>query len=69
VNSKRVGRPLRFGRALDFGCGPGRVTRALAAWFDESVGVDVSPVMIAEALKGALKDVKGVRLRVMHRDS
>jgi SAM-dependent methyltransferase len=33
-------------RALDFGCGVGRLTQALAARFDEVVGVDVSPTMI-----------------------
>lgn len=46
---RRLGAPQRLGRALDFGCGPGRVTRALADRFDESLGVDVSPVMIEEA--------------------
>jgi SAM-dependent methyltransferase len=36
-------------RALDFGCGVGRVTRALAEYFDHVVGVDVAPSMISEA--------------------
>jgi SAM-dependent methyltransferase len=36
-------------RALDFGCGVGRVTRALAEYFDHVVGADVAPSMIAEA--------------------
>jgi len=36
-------------RLLDFGCGIGRVARPLAEYFDEVVGVDVSPTMIAEA--------------------
>jgi ubiquinone/menaquinone biosynthesis C-methylase UbiE len=35
------------GRALDFGCGVGRVTQALAEHFSEVEGVDVSPSMIA----------------------
>jgi SAM-dependent methyltransferase len=34
------------GRALDFGCGVGRLTRALADHFDEVVGVDIAPSMI-----------------------
>jgi SAM-dependent methyltransferase len=34
------------GRALDFGCGLGRLTRALSRRFDEVVGVDASPTMI-----------------------
>ena len=33
-------------RALDFGCGVGRLTRALADHFEEVFGVDISPVMI-----------------------
>lgn len=37
------------GRALDFGCGVGRLTQALAASFAEVVGVDVSPTMIDKA--------------------
>ncbi|MGC2743588.1 MAG: class I SAM-dependent methyltransferase [Candidatus Angelobacter sp.] len=32
--------------ALDFGCGVGRLTRALAEHFPECVGVDISPTMI-----------------------
>ncbi len=33
-------------RALDFGCGVGRLTQALANHFDEVYGVDISPSMI-----------------------
>src|SRR6266700_763326 len=33
-------------RALDFGCGPGRLTQALTRYFDEVDGVDISPSMI-----------------------
>jgi SAM-dependent methyltransferase len=36
-------------RALDFGCGPGRLTQALAAHFEQVDGVDISPSMIALA--------------------
>jgi SAM-dependent methyltransferase len=36
-------------RALDFGCGVGRLTRALSPFFDEVVGVDVSDVMLEKA--------------------
>ncbi|HEX5433056.1 MAG TPA: class I SAM-dependent methyltransferase [Candidatus Angelobacter sp.] len=32
--------------ALDFGCGVGRLTRALAAHFPECHGVDISPTMV-----------------------
>ena len=44
-----LGRPARRARALDFGCGVGRVTRALAGRFEEALGVDVSPRMVAQA--------------------
>lgn len=40
---------IKCGRALDFGCGLGRMTRALARSFDEVVGTDISDVMIAKA--------------------
>jgi SAM-dependent methyltransferase len=36
-------------RALDFGCGVGRVTQALAEHFEEAIGVDIAPSMIAQA--------------------
>ena len=47
----RVGLKGRV-RALDFGCGPGRLTQALTKYFDQVDGVDISPSMIelADAL-------------------
>jgi trans-aconitate methyltransferase len=36
-------------RALDFGCGVGRLTQALALHFEQVSGVDISPVMIEHA--------------------
>jgi SAM-dependent methyltransferase len=44
-----LGRPERRERALDFGCGVGRVTRALAARFGDALGVDVSSQMVEQA--------------------
>jgi ubiquinone/menaquinone biosynthesis C-methylase UbiE len=38
-------------RALDFGCGVGRLTQALANYFDEVYGVDIAPSMIELAKK------------------
>ena len=38
-------------RALDFGCGVGRVTQALCEYFDECFGVDIAPSMIEGAEK------------------
>lgn len=40
---------LNPGRALDFGCGVGRLTQALAKYFDEVSGVDISATMVALA--------------------
>ena len=37
--------------ALDFGCGAGRLTHALAAHFDHVIGVDIAPSMIDIARK------------------
>ncbi len=50
-------------RALDFGCGAGRLTHALADHFDQVIGVDIAPSMIdvARRLHAA---VPGVEFRV-----
>jgi SAM-dependent methyltransferase len=40
------GRPVGRRSALDFGCGLGRLSQALAEYFDEIHGVDISPKMI-----------------------
>jgi SAM-dependent methyltransferase len=39
------------GKALDFGCAVGRLTQALAGYFDEIYGVDIAPFMIELAIK------------------
>lgn len=44
-----LGYDTRFSRVLDFGCGAGRLTQALAEHADEVVGVDVSPPMLDAA--------------------
>src|SRR4029453_17456242 len=41
------GLDLARGSALDFGCGVGRLTQALAPHFRHVTGVDVSPRMLA----------------------
>ena len=41
--------PLRRGRALDHGCGVGRLSLPLACQFAEVIGLDVAPAMLAEA--------------------
>ncbi|MBV8528984.1 MAG: class I SAM-dependent methyltransferase [Candidatus Dormibacteraeota bacterium] len=40
---------VQLGRALDFGCGAGRLSQALAARFDRVDGVDIAPSMVAAA--------------------
>jgi len=37
------------GRALDFGCGVGRLTQAMSEYIDNCIGVDISPTMIEMA--------------------
>ena len=43
------GLPRRFTRALDFGCGVGRLSLALARRFDQVVGIDIAPTMVERA--------------------
>ncbi|MEV0620593.1 class I SAM-dependent methyltransferase [Nonomuraea sp. NPDC050404] len=52
------------GRALDFGCGAGRLTNALARHFPEVVGVDISEPMLEQARR---LDRSGGRVRFVHR--
>lgn len=58
--------PSRVGRYLDFACGTGRATETVAAFCKESVGVDISPTMLAVAAE----KVPGTRfeLRDLTRD-
>lgn len=44
VGSLGISQPRR--RALDFGCGVGRLTQALCQHFDECCGVDIAPSMV-----------------------
>ena len=43
---EKLGLLQQRGRALDFGCGVGRLTQALADYFEEVVGIDIAPSMI-----------------------
>ncbi len=45
----QLGHPEGRERALDFGCGLGRLTRPLAGRFEECVGVDISEGMVQGA--------------------
>lgn len=44
-----LGVEFRRGRALDFGCGVGRLTHALAEHFAEVKGIDIAPAMVERA--------------------
>jgi ubiquinone/menaquinone biosynthesis C-methylase UbiE len=46
---RRLDPGLPGGRALDFGCGAGRLTQALARHFSRATGVDISGRMVALA--------------------
>lgn len=46
-----LGMSPRFDVALDYGCGVGRLSRALARYFERVFGVDISESMLAEARK------------------
>jgi ubiquinone/menaquinone biosynthesis C-methylase UbiE len=60
-------RPRERARALDFGCGLGRLTRALATQFDACVGVDISDRMVEQARR-LNADVDGVSFVVNRAD-
>lgn len=49
AHAQRYGRPARHGTALDFGCGLGRLTRALAPHFERTYGLDLASTMIEQA--------------------
>jgi 2-polyprenyl-3-methyl-5-hydroxy-6-metoxy-1,4-benzoquinol methylase len=51
------------GRLLDVGCGPGSLTIPLAPSFEEAVGIDADPGMVAEAARRAPPNARFVRMR------
>ncbi len=55
LNFARQLRGIEFkpDRALDFGCGVGRITLGLAPWVKSVVGVDISPDMLLEGQRNA----------------
>ena len=48
-HAMRLGYPRTRETVLDFGCGVGRLTRALSRYFTQSYGVDIAESMIAKA--------------------
>ena len=51
----KLGISLRMGRALDFGCGVGRLTIPLAKRFKDVNGVDISEGMLSEGAKNLMR--------------
>lgn len=49
ARASALGLPMARKSALDFGCGVGRLTQALADYFEEVTGVDIAPTMIEKA--------------------
>jgi len=58
-----LGRSAPRRRALDFGCGAGRLTRALGRRFETAVGVDISAGMV-ETARALNSDVERCEFRV-----
>ncbi len=60
-----LGIDMAMGRALDFGCGLGRLTQPLADHFQEAVGVDIAASMIEGA---RASNRRGARCEFVHND-
>jgi SAM-dependent methyltransferase len=54
-------RIANLGRFMDFGCGVGRNTRALMSMFQSGLGVDISALMIEDAVQYAKDDKRQAR--------
>src|SRR5687768_17718637 len=52
----RLGADPQGGTCLEVGCGPGRMTGALARRFERVIAVDVSPAMLAQARRNVPND-------------
>jgi ubiquinone/menaquinone biosynthesis C-methylase UbiE len=54
--ARQINPSLKFSKALDFGCGVGRLTLPMSDYFVEVVGVDIAPSMIRLAEKYKTKE-------------
>jgi SAM-dependent methyltransferase len=50
-SAQRFGLPVQRRRAIDYGCGIGRLTKPLKTYFEESYGVDIAQGMLEKAAK------------------
>jgi len=51
IRAAQVLSPMRFGTAVDFGCGVGRLSQALTRQFERVIGIDVAESMIRAAVQ------------------
>jgi SAM-dependent methyltransferase len=49
INTARRFSPICFGTAVDFGCGVGRLSQALALHFERVIGIDIAESMVQAA--------------------
>ena len=49
IKISRLGMQLKFELAIDYGCGVGRLSRALSTSFQHVLGIDISDSMLSEA--------------------
>lgn len=64
---RQLGIALKYERALDFGCGVGRLTRSLASKFSNCVGIDISDEMVSRA-RDFNKELANCEFVVNHSD-
>ena len=62
-HAERLSHPRRRESALDFGCGLGRLTRALSRRFESAIGLDLSETMVERA-RNLNAAVRGCEFRV-----
>ena len=67
ARAERLGHPAERREALDFGCGAGRLTRALSGYFEECVGLDISEQMV-ETARSLNRDLDNCRFELNDRE-
>jgi SAM-dependent methyltransferase len=67
ARADELGLPARRKQALDFGCGAGRLSRALSRHFERCLGVDISEQMVRTA-RELNEDVPNCRFELNDRE-
>lgn len=60
--------PVDTELAMDFGCGAGRVSRALSSYFEKVIGVDASPTMITLAAEENKEFVQKIKFKLNQKE-